>query len=62
MGNCKLNRAVTPSPLSGQVCLHGCFVNEDNAFRLRHHGRNTVPEPVFALPPYLGTAALGGDQ
>jgi hypothetical protein len=41
------------------TCTRG---NKDNAFRVLRHGWNTVLEPVFALPLYLGTAALGGDQ
>ena len=36
--------------------------NKDNTFRVLRHCWNAVLEPVFALSPYLGTAAFGGHQ
>ena len=51
-----------PSSEPGKVRLYRGFVNEDNALGLRRHGRNAMLEPGLALPPYLGSIALGGNQ
>jgi hypothetical protein len=54
--------ALGPAAQAREVRLHRRFVNEDNAFRYGANGWKPVLEPIGALLPYLGAAALGGDQ
>lgn len=51
-----------PAAQAGQVRFHRRFINEDNAIRSFRDGLEAMPEPVGALLPFLGAAALGRDQ
>ena len=44
-----------------QVCFHDCFINEDNPFQQGSNGGKLMFEPISALLPYLGAAALTRD-
>ena len=60
--HCRLPGVQARAPGNGQ-CMSKCMRgHRGNPSQVPRHNWNTVLEPVFALPPDLGTAALGGDQ
>lgn len=58
-------QAVTPfgpAVQTGEVRLHGGFVNEHYTFWQFRNGRKAMSEPVCALLLYLCATAFGGNQ
>ncbi len=60
--HCQAFTPLRPAAQTGQIGLHGRFVNEDNAFGQGRNGRQPMSEPIGALLPYPCATALGGDQ
>jgi hypothetical protein len=59
---CQARTAPGPATQACEVRLHRRFINENSTIRQCGTGWPPMSEPIGALLPYLGPAALGGGQ
>ena len=60
--HCQAFAPLRPAAQTGQIGLHGRFINKDNAIRQGGYCRKPMFEPVRALLSYFGPATLARDQ